>query len=362
MKREAGFTLLEVLVASVIGLIVLGATLSAFNEAIRANEHVTQMADTNDNLRAGMNLMVRDLIQAGEGIPTGGIPIPSGVGSTPINRPSPPGNNYTFPLGSPTLPAVSPGAGLGPLIPGQAQSTDIITILYADNTLPLNQRPINDPAPPAGTPPCNGTIDQSGTLITIDPNPACSPNINGGSTALRPGDLILFSNGQGNALKAVSTVAGRQVNFATSDAFNVNQLASAGTLQQLQAPPGSGQYPPTTATRIWMITYYLDGVTDPLHVRIVRQVNFSPPQPVGELIENLQITYNFVDGVSNPSNLKAVPVCVPPNCLSENLIRAVNLFLSARSNVADSQTGQYFRNNLATQVSLRSLAYVDRYR
>lgn len=361
MKRETGFTLTETLITVVVSLIVIGCALAAFNDAIRANEHVAHMADTNDNLRAGMNLMVRDLIQVGQGIPVGGIPIPPG-----IRRPSPPGQNYTFPLGNTTLPATNPGAGLGPIIQGQAQPTDMVTILYADNTLPLNQRPINDPTPPVGTLPCNGTIDPAGTSITFDPSPACIPDITAGSTALRPGDLIMFSNVQGNALKTVTSIAAPQVNFASGfasgDAFNLNQVAGAGTLAQLQAPQGSGSYPPTTVTRVWMVTYYLDASTDPSHTRLVRQVNFSPAQPVGEFFENLQITYNFVDGISNPSNQKSIPVCAPPNCLSENQIRAVNLFLSARSSNPSSQTGQYFRNGLATQVSLRSLAYVDRYR
>ena len=38
-----------------------------------------------------MNLLVRDLIQTGEGIPTNGIPLPSSVG---ITRIGPPGQNY----------------------------------------------------------------------------------------------------------------------------------------------------------------------------------------------------------------------------------------------------------------------------
>src|ERR1700730_6843360 len=114
MTRDAGFTLTELMITMVVTLLVIGGALAAFNDAIQANEHVVHMADTNDNLRAGMNLMVRDLIQVGQGIPVGGIPVPPG-----IRRPSPPGQNYTFPAGNPTLPAANPGAALGPLIAGQ---------------------------------------------------------------------------------------------------------------------------------------------------------------------------------------------------------------------------------------------------
>jgi hypothetical protein len=40
----------------------------------------------------------------------------------------------------------------------------------------------------------------------------------------------------------------------------------------------------------------------------------------------------------------------------------VNLFLAARSRNRFSASAQCFRNSLATQVSLRSLSFVDRYR
>ena len=44
-----------------------------------------------------------------------------------------------------------------------------------------------------------------------------------------------------------------------------------------------------------------------------------------------------------------------------NQIRKVNIMLSARSRLPRRGTQQFFRNRLVTQVSLRSLAFVDRY-
>ena len=43
------------------------------------NDTATNLADASQNLRSGMNFLVRDLVQAGRQIPTGGIPIPSGA-------------------------------------------------------------------------------------------------------------------------------------------------------------------------------------------------------------------------------------------------------------------------------------------
>jgi hypothetical protein len=351
MRKDAGSSLAELLVAMTITLIVVAVTLGMLTDAVRGNQHVTQTAGMVDNLRAGMNLMVQDLLQTGASIPTGGISVPNG--GLPINRPSPPGQNYSFPVGTTSLPGISPGAGLGPMILGQV--SDIVTILYADNTLPLNQTFINDLNPPPPATPCNGSISASGDSMTVDP--ACT-NIGLPGSAIQPGDLIMFSNTQGNTLQTVTQVSGQTVSFAAKDAFNLNQRTDPqGTIRQLQAPPNSGNYPPTTATRVRMITYYLDNVTDPQRPRLVRQVNFNPPQPVAEVLEQFQLSYDFVDGVTNPTNQKTVPAG-----LSANQTRMVNLLLAARSDIPDSQTRQFIRSNLTTQVSLRSMAFVDRYK
>ncbi len=96
------------------------------------------MADLEQNLRTGINFAVRDFLTAGWGIPTGGIPIPSGAGALAVKRPGPPGTTILF--DSLVIAAVNPGAGLGPASSGQA--TDMVNILYSDNTLPLNQTPL----------------------------------------------------------------------------------------------------------------------------------------------------------------------------------------------------------------------------
>src|SRR5260370_25445973 len=112
MKREAGFTLIEGLVATAVMMIIAGAVYSALTDAIHTTEGVTLLADTQENLRAGMNYVVRDLVQAGEGIPQGGITIPNSGGGTPVsslNRPLPTGSTpTTFPPSSTVLPPISP--------------------------------------------------------------------------------------------------------------------------------------------------------------------------------------------------------------------------------------------------------------
>lgn len=376
-RKLAGFTLIELMVSMSVTLVLLYAAVSMFRGASQSNQIVTQGSDMTDNLRAGLNLIQQDLQQAGTGIPTGGIPIPytsNGSSTAPCgltaepNRPTLTGS-APFRLCNATLPAVEPGNSLGPMVTapdgGTARPTDEITVLYADNTLYSDARPINTPAnpgPPAQAA-CNGTLTISGQTLLVNFDATCVPPSQPG-IKFNPGDLVMFSNTKGSTIMAVTSASGTTATFAPGDAFNLNGRSgdTGGTIWQLQTSTACGGapacFPPTTAARIWMISYYLDNITSPPYVRLIRQVNFNPPTPVGETLENLQFTYNFVDGATNPANQPVVPVAN-----SESQIRAVNVLLAARSTYL-TKTGtapMYARNNLVTQISLRSMAYYNKY-
>jgi type II secretory pathway pseudopilin PulG len=365
LRKQCGFTMVEFLVAAGISLVLIAAAVGAFTDALRSNEVVTLTADLNDNLRASMDLISRDLVFAGTGIPTSGINIPSGAGVT-IKRPNL--TALTFP--GTILPAVSLGTGLGPAVPisdtpasaNPGTPSDILTVLYGDNTWntgeSMDSAPITRTAVGA-TPACNGTISPTGDSITFDP--ACN-DLTKARVPIQPGDLILFTNPAGaTAIQTVTTVNGQRLNFAgdpSIDKFGFNQSgASQGTIIQLQNPPGA--WPSVTATRLFMVTYYLDNVADPVRPRLMRQLNFNTPQPVGDVIEALTVRYNFVDA-STPPTFYAKQSAVPAG-LSESNIRSVNVFLGARSNRAQSKTARYLRDNMSTQVSLRSLSYFNKY-
>ena len=385
--KNAGFTLVELMISMGVTLVLLGAAVAAFRSAQQTNEMVTLGADLGENLRAGMNMMQLDIQQAGTGIPTGGIPIPftSPCGTTlPINRPKL-GGTTTFPYpGAPTcesaIPAVEPGSELGPAItapdaisgtPANPNSiTDEITVLYADNSVGLDSKPVNQPptaGPPANAGCPNGSMKYAGTTLTVtfDVNCVNLTNTTGSSLiTINPGDLIAFQNPNGVALLWVTTVSGQTLTFQQGDPFDLNgRTDNAGTIRELEiggASCGGGAscFPPTLATRVWMISYYLDNITAPPYTRLIRQVNMNPPTPVGETLENLQFSYNYVDGVTNPANQPSVPAGQ-----NEANIRSVNVYLAARAS-QPVQVGNnmiYARSNLMSQVCLRSLAYVNGY-
>jgi prepilin-type N-terminal cleavage/methylation domain-containing protein len=334
-ESERGFSLPEVLIATAITVLVLAYALGSFKDSMGANERVTQMSDLDQNLRTGLNMMVRDFVSAGWGIPTGGIPIPSGDGAVDVNRPGPPNANRTF-SPSLTMAAVNPGPTLGPVCNGRA--TDIVNILYADNTLPINQRPLV-------------SISADGSLVQVD---AATP-ITGVDNPIRPGDLIAFSNAVGNTIQYVTGVNGQQIQFQTNDPLNLNQPnASQGSITQLQS---EGVYPPTTATRVLLISYYLDTTTDPDVPRLMRRINNRAAEVLALVLEDLQLSYDLVDGVTNPTNVK---IPVDPN--SPNQIRKVSIQVSGRSSSTVGINREFIRRTLTTQVSMRSLSFVDRYK
>ena len=389
MKRQSGFTLVEMMVAMGVALVALAATVSAFRDSAYTNQQVSLKSDISDNMRAGLNFIQQDLIQAGTGIPVGGISIPntgaaSGAcvtGVSALNRPTLTASGLAFPVCNTTLMAVEPGEALENSISSpdatSVTRTDLITMLYVDNTLGLDNKAITQ-APLGADPGCAGSISANGQTVVFDKTTMYLGKVNctdlgTAIVPINPGDLIMFSNANGNAIQTVTAVSGQTLTFASGlaagDAYNLNGTGRpAGTLIQLQNYTTNssgnkvynGTYPPTTATRIWMISYYLDDVTDPGHVRLIRRTNFNPGVAVGETIENLQFTYNYVNGSTVLANQSTVP-----SGYSENQIRSVNVYLGARSD-NPSANGRskpaYIRNSLQTQVCLRSMAYVNQFK
>src|SRR5580700_6340899 len=206
MKRQKGFTLVEALISIALMGLVIAATLGTLTSAVNATQAITLMADTQENLRAGLNYMVRDFLQTGEGIPQGGITIPNTSGVSAVNRPGP--SLGTFTTSWTALPAITQGYQLGPLTSTSGVKSDLVTILYADTTLvDANQHWLNEfpvflaPANGGATgcaaanpnPAPAGSIVTSGTTTTVTFDSSCIV-INNGNTGLNVGDLIMMQN------------------------------------------------------------------------------------------------------------------------------------------------------------------------
>jgi hypothetical protein len=332
LKSESGFSLVELMVTALLTTLTLGMATSAFHGMSQTGDGAALLSDINISLRSTLNLMTRDMLSAGRDIPVGGISIPSGS-AAPLNRPAPGMTTQTFPDDWVVLPAVSPGDGLGPQIGGTA--TDIITVLVAD---PLFQRFSLDVAE-------DGASAEVEDATPID-----------GAAGIQPGDLIMFEAAGFRALQMVTAQTDQRLEFASGDAMNLNQRSAAEgtimTLLPLAEDPLDSALHVMQATRVLMISYYIDA-TNAAKPVLMRRINLGPERAIGIGVENLQVTFDLVDGDTNPLN--------QPSPELPNQIRKANVFLTGRSYKEWARTQQYLRTSVSTQMSLRSLSFVDRY-
>lgn len=360
-RDERGFTLTEMLVSMTVMLIISGAALGTFQQSIGLNDLAGQLADANQNLRAGVNQLVKDVMQAGRVIGPEGVPIPSGVGVDPIRRPGPPGTNLAFDVATTTnLPDITTGYQLGPVVNGQA--TDVITVLTVDAFMP----PIETP-PSGTTDPNEGTLDPSGAGLTLPANSLWIVGDTANDTPpIRTGDLVLFKNARGMAVQTVTSMSTTRVNFANGDWFNLNQrTAPQGTLMQIKGTTSTTNAwaEQTSLFRLLLVTYYVDNTTTPGSPRLMRKVNNFTAQALAGVIEDLDFTFDLVDGINNPVAIPSLPYAdaAAGVTYSSNQIRKVNVHVGVRSERTLRASKDYVRNHISTAVDVRSLASVDRY-
>jgi len=379
LRREEGFTLTEMMVATAVMLIVTGSALTTFQKAMQVNDSASQLADANQNLRAGTNQLIRDLIMAGRIIGAEGVSMPSGAGVKAFRRPAPPGTSLVFDVivdadTTKNLPSITTGYQKGPKINGM--STDTVTLLSVDQFM----TPINTP----GTGATGGTISPDGTNVTLD---ATSPWLVADPVAdtlpIQVGDLVFLKGPNGNALQTVTKTDSTHIYFETdsnNDWFHFNQ--NTAPVRPMGILKGS-----TSTTTAWtvqvmlframMITYYVDNTTQSGTPRLTRVLNHCPsdantcpgspfdPQALAGVVEDLDLSYDLVDGVVNPTNVASLPYDVTSGgktvTYTSNQVRKVNIHVGVRSEVFSKPAMDYVRNHITTAVDVRSLASVDRY-
>ena len=350
MRSDRGFALSEFLVASVITLAVIGIAIQTFDDALKINDATLKLTDAGQNMRSGVNLMVRDLLQAGRDIPTGGIPIPSGAGASLVQRPSPLGWSYAFDNTTlTTLGAVTTGDTLGSIISGR--QTDMITLLIGDPfLLPL------DPVRPSTVTTTGPKLSSDGSSMTMGSAGAWfAGDLANGVGPVKAGDILLFKSQTGTAMQTVTAVSAGTVSFGSGDPFNLNQRsAENGSITDLLGNNMSVQ-------RILMISYFVQETT-PGEPRLMRALNMFPPQALAGVVEDLQFTYDLVDGTTNPANVDDVPFTAGPDTFTSSQIRKVNLKVGVRSEEKSRSTNDYMRHYVTTVASLRNLAYVAEYK
>ncbi len=364
-RRARGFSMVELMVAMTVGLVIMGGAMELFKSGMSATMMVTEQAEMQQNVRAALNLVTRDINMAGSGLPSGGLALPYGVGATPSfyacnQKPTCYLTSDKYPTGVVGTTAVSnymygliPGslngmeAGGPATIAATKLGADSVTVAYKDYSFPLNQYTIAlDPkfkfvtatapaVPPAGFP---GIVSANGIV---------------------PGDLLMLSNNNGTAVVEVTSVVaaglGGTINFANGDPLNINQSgAASGNVQAALSAGGTIQ-----ANRIFVVSYWLEvpalaGQTP----RLMRQVNGQTPVPVADNVIGLNFTYDMCDSVTVTKTCAGVANPIASG-FSPNEIHKVNIQMMGQSVLATG--GQSRSMALVTSVSTRNLSYVNRY-
>ena len=351
-KTEFGFTLLELMVAISLGLIVMAALAGLFKAGMDSAMLLTQRAETQQNMRAAIDLMVKDIGMAGAGLPSGGIQLPAGAGSSaslfgcdqtatchlPAN--TYPSGNYMFGV----IPGYKNGVEGNAVVPAAPAPSinDSITSIYADYNFPLWEYDVTFPVP------------GNGTSITVTPDPAYvpAPPAIAAAGGIQVGDLIMLSNSLGTAVGEVTGLTATGIEFADLDPLNFNQ-SGAATNNITAISTGSN----TVAYRLFAVSYYLTVPTNGETPRLMRQVNGLAPVPVADNIINLQFSYDIYNSTSSAlDSNQPDPIGAGD---SPNLMQKVNLVILGQSMLNRGNKSQNLY--LATSVSARNMAFRNRY-
>jgi hypothetical protein len=321
-----------------------------FKTGMNATFVVSQRAETQQNMRAAIDMMNKDISLAGAGI-TGGIQLPLGggggtskfgcdqTGTCYVTGGTYPNANYLYGIVPGYLDGVQGGVAV-PSAPAPAVN-DSITVIYTDYNFPLFEYNVT-------------AINALGTLITLAANPVYVPapvaiNSPGG---IQVGDLIYLNNSLGSAVGEVTTVSATTIGFANLDPLNINQ--SGATSNNIKAIAGGAN---TSIYRLFAVTYYLTVPTNGQLPRLMRQVNGLTPVPVADDIINLQFSYDVYNASTNAlDSNQANPLGAGE---SPNLIQKVNIVVMGQSMTPQGNRAQSMY--LATSVSARDMAFRNRY-
>jgi prepilin-type N-terminal cleavage/methylation domain-containing protein len=372
-KSQRGFSLLELMIASVIGLIAIMAMTQLFRMGMNATLTVTQRADTQENMRTAIEMMSKDLSMAGSGLPTGGLQLATAGGATKVAC-NQGGTCYvpadTYPTGNymyGILPGFNNGVQNGTGITSAPGATnDSITSIYCDYNFPLTN--------------FNFTFTSTTGVSVAVVNGAVQPNNILAPGGLNVGDLLLFlvstagpGNGnQGTAAAQTAAVVAEitglpnntTINFAT-DALNFNQTGPnsfAGLAGPLVGTTygSSGAATTMNVCRLNAVTYFLQvppaggTVQTP---RLMRQVNGLNAVPVADNIINLQFSYDVIDSVNHTMSAnQSDPLAAG---LSPALIQKVNMWVMGESLTSGGNRSQSMY--LASSVSARNMSFCNSY-
>jgi prepilin-type N-terminal cleavage/methylation domain-containing protein len=373
-KSQRGFSLLELMVASAIGLIAVMAMTQMFRMGMNATFTVAQRAETQQNMRGAVELMTKDISMAGAGLPAGGLQLANSGGAIKVAC-NQAGTCYVpadvYPKSGSGVEnymyGILPGFGNGVqsaavIAAAPAAVNDSITSIYCDYNFPLTN--------------FNFTFTNPTTVAVTVQNPAVIPNNILAAGGLNVGDLMLFivstpglgaaSGNQGTSSVQTAAAVGEitgipnnaTIDFAAADALNFNQAGANSLASVATAAAVAGTT--MTACRLYAVTYFLEvpvaGGTVQVP-RLMRQVNGLTAVPVADNIINLQFSYDVISSTTGLMNAnQSNPIA---NGDSPALIQKVNMWVMGESLTQGGNKSQSMY--LASSVSARNMSFCNSY-
>lgn len=381
----AGFSLVELLTAMALSLLMFAMTFVLVQQLDNTADVVGSVSDVNQNLRAAVNMVSRDLSTAGENIPLGGIPLPYGGTATSIKRPYPSTSTFPAPLSGSALymSVLIAGNGLGPSqgSGSTAISTDVVSMIGVNQSSSFNQTVVST------TSPNKPTFSSTSATITVSTTAAAY---------VSPGQLVMLRNANASCLLTVSSVNTTTgvITFThgdtTNDLMGVNQFPTvsgtngsitsgptSGTILQLEtATVNSGKttyaWPTTlTAYPISMVTYYVDSSTPERNLVKLTSMGASGCAAVSCAnvvalgIDVMQVLYSLsppatLNGVTSDPTENPWPTSTDTTN-TPNDIRKVVLNIVGETNHKNFANSQWYSKGIKNAVTIQNLDYYNKY-
>jgi hypothetical protein len=345
LHDERGFSLIEILIGSAVFIIALCAIVGVLQVSQLLHSKTQQGLELEQNVRSALNIICRELINAGSGVPY----LTTLNGSPAILAPA---SALLGPLGnalhSGSTYFITPCHETGATVTKDGEGNDLLSPIHTDMLV---------------------FFGGTGTAGFINQN-SPGPSANWGQTVYLEnnsmfsyGQVVLISNGFQVSLGQITRI------------LNNGGLEFSGGVDSLRLNPGSSAEvpnpnmtaaqqisggPPPQVFPLSFITYFIDATTNPAHPSIKRLANSNAGSAgaveVADDIENLQITY-LVDDDANATT-PAMEIAAP-SITQMPLIRGVTVSITGRSHIkmGDTSTSDrhsritlsqtvFFRNNI----------------
>jgi prepilin-type N-terminal cleavage/methylation domain-containing protein len=340
-RNQAGFSLLELMIALGIMVVVAGAVFSLMRDSMKVAVATYEMTDAQETLRSAHEYINRDLTNAGDGLLNiNNLRVPQAFVSNYLSR-----NPITDPavpvvlnLGIITsdnnVPASTSVTGTTATVRSSPLLTDRLTVLAIDTQFV----PIALAA---------SAIDSNGSVITV---PAAD------ISKFTNGEVYFLTSSAGGTFGAITNkdTANNRLTFANGDTLGLNLTGASGHIRTIS---GGGTLA-TSLQRMRMIHYYVDN-TGLLIRRVfgVRGAAFND-SVVGEHIVSLQ--FRYVLGLKDTNGNVLQPVPQLTSSLQQTATRQVEVTLTAETpraihNGVTNGTNQTV--SMTTNTSVRNMQF-----